>query len=233
MRADWLWIGDLHFPYHHQDTFDFLKRIKKHYNPKNVGSVGDEVDGHQISFHQSSTMLPSASEEHSLAYQNIQDLIKIFPKLTIIESNHGSLAFRKAHAHGLPDQILKSYNQMWGAPKSWKWHFDFTFKLSNGNHCYVHHGKTTQVSKLSQSMGMSAIQGHYHEKMGVQYWSNPNGMHFAAQTGCLIDDKSYAFSYNNSNLKRPLLGSLIVIGAQAITIPMITNKKGRWIGRLI
>lgn len=82
-------------------------------------------------------------------------------------------------------------------------------------------------------MGMSAVQGHYHEKFGVQYWANSLGLYFAAQTGCLVDDHSLAMSYNNTNLKRPLIGCLIIIEGEARTIPMVLNKRGRWIGKLV
>lgn len=177
--------------------------------------------------------MPGASQEYWEARDCMQELAKIFPKLTILESNHGSLPFRKAHAHGLADEMFKGYNDLWGVPKTWKWVFDHTIKLTNGQHCYLHHGKTSNVLKLSQSLGMSAIQGHYHSLFGVQYWRSPLATHFAAQTGCLIDLKSDAFSYGRAGMKRPILGSLIIKGSQAIPIPMVLDKKLNWIGRLI
>ncbi len=235
MILDWVWIGDTHAPYAHTDALAFIGRIKKTYCNKDTrwGHVGDEVDGHAWSFHKSDPDLANPTREFDDAYHWLQELAKLAPKLTLLESNHGSLFVRRQKDAYLPRQILKSYNEMWDVPDSWTWHFDFTFKLSSGVYCYAHHGKTANVARLSQSMGMCALQGHYHERMGVSYWSNTRNVFWGAQSGCLIDGKSLAFRYNNNNLKRPLLGSIGIVNGKAINIPMILNKRGRWIGRLL
>lgn len=225
-------IGDLHFPYHHIDTFNFLKAIKKKYKPDRVISIGDEIDGHSWSFHDSDPDLMSPGDELGEAKYFITRLHELFPKMDILESNHGSLFYRKQKDSGLPRSIMKSYNEIYGVNDKWQWHFDLTITLSDGSKCYFHHGKSSDVLKTSMSMGMSCIQGHFHEKMGVQYWANSLGLYFAAQTGCLVDDDSLAMSYNNTNLKRPLIGSLIILNGQPQIIPMVLSKKGRWIGKL-
>lgn len=226
-------IGDLHIPYEHRDAFRFLSTVKKKLKPDRVISIGDEVDFHAISFHASDADLYSAGDELRLAIKKIRQLESMFPDMDILESNHGSLVYRKAKENGLPLHLFKNYNEIYGVSRKWKWHFDLTIKLSNGAHCYFHHGKSADVVKTSMSMGMSAVQGHYHEKMGVQYWVNSLGLYFAAQTGCLVDDDSMAMSYNNTNLKRPLLGSLFIDRGIARSIPMILDKNGRWIGEVI
>lgn len=235
MVLDWLWIGDTHAPYSHKDSLSFLRHIKKTYCNKSTkfGHVGDECDAHTWSFHKSDPDLMNPSAEFNAAFDWIQELAELFPKLTLLESNHGSLHVRRQKDAYLPRQILKSYNEMWDVPDTWRWHYEFTFKLSTGAYCYAHHGKSSNVLRLSQSMGMCALQGHYHEKMGVAYWANPHDLYWGAQSGCLIDDKSLAFAYNNTNLKRPLLGSLGIVNGKAISIPMVLNKRGRWVGRLI
>jgi len=60
-------------------------------------------------------------------------------------------------------------------------------------------------------MGMSCVQGHFHEKFGINYWGNSLGLYFSMQVGCLIDDTNYAFAYNNVNLKRPVIGCGLII----------------------
>lgn len=225
-------IGDLHFPFHHPDTFAFLNAIKKKYKPDRVISIGDEVDGHAWSFHDADPDLHSPGDELGKAKVYIEKLFKLFPKMDILDSNHGSLFYRKQKASGLPRAIFKSYNDIYNVGSGWKWHFSLTIELSTGAFCYFHHGKSSNVLTTSQSMGMSTVQGHYHEKMGVQWWANSLGLYFAAQTGCLIDDDTLAFEYNNNNLKRPLIGSLVILNGEAITIPMVLNKRGRWIGKL-
>jgi hypothetical protein len=97
---------------------------------------------------------------------------------------------------------------------------------------YICHGKSADILKLSQSMGMSAIQGHYHEKFEVRFWGNKLGLFFGMIVGCLIENSSYAFSYNKLNLKRPVIGCGIIINGIPMLIPMVLNSKGRWIGVL-
>jgi predicted transcriptional regulator len=223
-----LLVSDLHIPYHHKDSIAFLKHLKEKYNPTRVICLGDEVDGHALSYHDSDPDLPSAGDELRKALPVIQELYKLFPKMDIIESNHGSLIWRKAKTNGIPKHYIKSYNDVLGVDDGWKWSYDLTVKLPNGTYCYIHHGKSNDVIKASQLSGMSAVQGHYHEKFKIDYWGNATGLYFGLQCGCLIDDDAYAFSYNNCNLKRPIIGTGLIIDSQPILEPMVLDKEGRW-----
>ena len=84
-------ISDLHIPYHHQSSFDFLQAVKKKYKPDLVVNIGDELDQHAISMHDSDPDLPSAGDELKLSKAYIKDLEKIFPQRTLVDSNHSSL----------------------------------------------------------------------------------------------------------------------------------------------
>jgi hypothetical protein len=213
-------ISDMHIPYQHENTLDFLNDLRLKYKPTRIICMGDELDKHSLSFHDSDPNLMSAGDELEKALPTIRELKKLFPKMDLLESNHGSLVYRKAKHHGIPRQYLRSYNEVLGVDDNWKWHFDLTVNLPNGQLCYFHHGKSSDVLQLSQSMGMNAVQGHYHEKLGVSYWANPTGLYFGLQTGCLIDDNSLAFSYNNVNLKRPLIGTALIVDSKPIVETM-------------
>lgn len=226
-----LLISDLHIPYHHPDAIEFLQYLKDEYNPTRVICGGDELDKHALSYHDSDPDLPSAGDELRASLPVVAELEKMFPEMDILESNHGSLVWRKAKTHGIPRHYIKTYQDVLGVGEGWLWHFDMTLKLPNGQFCYLHHGKVTDVLKLSQQMGMNAIQFHYHERFKVEYWGNSTGLFWALQSGCLIDDDSYAFSYNNVNLKRPIIGTTLIIDSQPILVPMILDSDGRWIQR--
>lgn len=224
-----LFISDMHIPYHHVDTLAFLKHLKAKYNPTRVICLGDELDKHALSYHDSDPDLPSAGDELKKSLPVIQELFEIFPTMDIIESNHGSLVWRKAKTFGIPKHYIKSYNDVLGVDGGWKWSFDLTINLPNGQKCYVHHGKTSNVIQLSQQMGMCAVQGHFHESFKIDYWGNPTGLYWGMQCGCLIDDDTMAFNYNNVNIKRPIIGTGLVIDSMPVLEPMII-KDGRWIG---
>ncbi len=206
-----LFISDMHIPYHHSGLISFLTGLKLKYNPTRIICVGDELDKHGLSFHTSDPDLKSAGDELRAALPWVAELYALFPEMDIIDSNHGSLVWRKAKEHGIPRHYIRSYNDVLGVGPGWTWHNDLTLELPNGNKVYVHHGKAADGLKLSQTMGMSCVQGHFHEKFGINYWGNSLGLYFSMQIGCLIDDDSYAFAYNNVNLKRPIIGTGLII----------------------
>lgn len=204
-------ISDMHIPYHHKDTLKFLQHLKDKYSPTRIICVGDELDKHALSYHDSDPNLRSAGDELEASKPVIAVLHKMFPKMDILESNHGSLVYRKAKTHGIPRQYIKGYNEVLGVGDGWKWHFDLTITLPTGQNVYFHHGKSADGLKLSQMMGMCCVQGHFHERFKIDYWANPLGLYWAMQVGCLIDDDTLAFSYNNVNLKRPIVGCGLII----------------------
>lgn len=225
-------ISDMHIPYHHEDLLPFFKAIKKKYNPDRVVCIGDELDNHAMSFHDSDPDVFSAGYELKRARETIAEIEKIFPEVDLVDSNHGSLYYRKAKAHGIPKEAMVSYNDLLGVGEGWKWHMDLTLTMSDGKSVYFHHGKTSDALTLSQRQGMSAVQGHYHSRFKADYWSNTNGLYWGLQVGCLINDSSLAFSYNKNTTDRPIIGSAIIINGQPKLLPMVKLKGGRWDGKV-
>ncbi len=225
-------IPDLHLCYHHPDAFDFLQAVKDKYKPTRVIQLGDELDMQAWSYHEHSPDLRSAGDELAEARECIQELYRMFPRMDLLESNHGSLTFRKAKTHGIPRALIKEYNDALQVGPGWKWHYDLTVRLPDGSPVYYHHGKASSVLRLSQQMGMSAVQGHYHESFSINYWGNPNGLMWGLQSGCLIDFKSLAFAYARVNVKRPVLGCSLIINSHPILVPMVLDNGGHWIGEL-
>ena len=82
--------------------------------------------------------------------------------------------------------------------------------------------------KLGQQYGMNVVQGHYHTKFAIQYWGNPNALHWGLQAGCLIDKDSLAYEYNKLFKDRPIIGTGIIIDGLPKLLPMVLNKGGRW-----
>lgn len=206
-----LFISDMHIPYHHPNTIPFLESLKERYNPTRIICLGDELDKHALSFHDSDPDLMSAGDELAASLPVIKELEGLFPLMDIIDSNHGSMVYRKSKHHGIPRRYIKSYNEVLEVGDGWVWHNDMTITLPDGQRVYIHHGKSAEAIKTSQAMSMSHVCGHFHESFGVKYWANPNGLFWAMNGGCLIHDKSYAFSYNNTNLKRPIVGTCLII----------------------
>jgi predicted phosphodiesterase len=225
-------ISDMHIPYNHPDLVPFLRAVKKKVKPTRVICVGDEVDKHAMSFHDSDPDLMSAGDELQAAIKILKPIYRLFPAMDIVDSNHGSMVYRKGKAHGIPRKYLRDYQEVLEAPRTWKWHNTLVIKLPNGQKLHVSHGMKKNGLKLAESMGMCTVQGHYHTEFNIQYSSSPSQLIWSLQVGCLIDDESLAFHYNKVTPGRPIIGLGAVIDGQPTLIPMILDKKGRWIGKL-
>lgn len=227
-------ISDLHAPYYHPDTIPFLTAIKKHLNPDKVILTGDEIDGHCMSFHESDPDLPfSPSSELEKAIEHLKPIYELFPKADILESNHGSLVYRRGKHGGLPRSVFRDYREILNAPRGWKWHHDLILELSNGEECYFHHGKSTNGLNVTLSEGMNSVQGHHHSLFEIRYVNTSKGMLWSLITGCMIDDKSLAFSYNKLQTKRPAIGCSIILDGYPHLLPMILDAEGRWIKKIV
>lgn len=224
-------ISDMHWPYAHPDTVPFLKALKKKYKFDTVICIGDEVDFHDSSFHDSDPDLDSAGVELEKAIEGLQPIYKLFPKVTVIESNHGSMVMRKALVGKIPRKAIKAYRDVLDAPKGWNWIFDTILQTPLGP-VYFCHGKSGAAGTLAKTYGMSCVQGHYHEKAQITYISTPEKLMFDAHTGCLADDKSLALGYNKVNPKRPIVSVLIIINGIPQLVPMVLKRGGRWTGKL-
>lgn len=222
-------LPDLHLPYAHEDAIPFLKAVKRKYTPTRVISVGDEVDNHAMSFHDSDPDLPSAGDELMCAIEDLKKLYKIFPKVDLVDSNHGSMAYRKGKHHGIPRKYIRDYNEILEAPKGWKWHNTMTIKLPTGQDLFICHGMKKNGKQFTGSMGSCTVQGHYHTEFSIQYSSSPSQLTWAAMVGCLIDDDSMAFHYNKVTPSRPILGCLVIQNGIPHLVPMIIDKETkRW-----
>jgi len=226
-------ISDMHIPYHHKDSIKFLKEIKKQFKPDRIINIGDSLDFHAISMHDSNPDLYSAGQELTEARKYIKELEGVFPDVTEVDSNHSSLVFRRALKYGLSKQFLKSYNEFLGVGKGWKWVDNLTLTMSNGQRCFFTHGMSADILKTSQAMGMSAVQGHYHTKFVISWWANPDNLFFGMNVGCLTDQKSMAFEYAKNFKTRFILGCGIILDGVPRLLPMVLNKKGDWIGKIV
>ena len=225
-------ISDLHIPYQHKDSFKFLEEIKKQFNPDFVVNIGDLLDFHAINMHTHDPDLYSAGHELKASRQDVKKLESLFPQMVEVESNHSSLVYRRALKYGMSREFLKDYGEFLGT-KKWKWVDDLTLTMSNKQKCFFTHGRSADVLKVSQTMGMSAVQGHYHTKFVISWWANPDNLFFAMNVGCLAAQKHMAFAYAKNFKTRFILGSGIILDGIPRLLPLVLNSKGDWIGKIV
>jgi hypothetical protein len=227
-----LCISDMHKPWGHPDTNDFLFALDDVFKFDRILIGGDEADHSAMSFHDKSADMPSAGYELKMAIEGLKPLYKRWPTVDVLSSNHGDLYYRKGLHHGFPRHVLKSYQEVLEAPTGWQWKNEYVYQFSNGRKAIAHHGYQSNTLAASHKRGMSLIQFHFHTAMSIQYWKNLESLEWALQCGCLVDDTSLAMAYNKNGILRPIIGCAGVLNGFPVLFPMPLDSNGRWTKKL-
>lgn len=228
-------IPDLHAPYHHPDSLDFLIAVAAKYKPDTVVNLGDETDHHAMSYHDSDPNLDSAGMELVKARGFLQDLAKVFPYMKLCHSNHGSMLHRKAKTHGIPADMLKTYREILfpnGGGEGWEWDFSHRLELPNGDYVQFQHQAGGNLIAAAAHERCNLVIGHEHANYGINYAASRACLYWAMNSGCLIDAKSLAFTYGENFKNKPIIGCSVIIDSLPILVPMRLGEDGRWIGKL-
>jgi hypothetical protein len=222
-----LFISDTHIPYSVRGYLRFLSKLKKTFRPDIVIHGGDEVDFHAISFHKSHAELYSAGHELDKSIREIQEgLHKLFPKLYILESNHGSLIYRRLKHEQIPIRTLKPLDQLYETPK-WSWHEKILLKTAQGD-VLAAHGMSGVAGAWMKLTGTSTVEFHYHTKFHITYFKTLIGKKFSMHCGCLADRESMAMAYAKSNMAEFINGTGgITASGEPILFPYSEAKNGR------
>jgi len=228
-------IPDQHAPYHHVDAIAFLKDVADLLQPTRVVNLGDETDGHALSFHDSDPNLDSAGPELYRARRFIQELADLFPIMDVCHSNHGSLVYRKAFKTGIPVEYIKPYRDILfpdGGGEGWSWAEKVYAELPNGDLTIFQHQSAGDILNNAAHERANIVQGHEHGDYFIRYRSSSTALYWAMVSGCLIDRKALAFAYGKLFPKKPIIGCSAIIDSQPVLIPMPLDDNGRYTGRL-
>lgn len=213
-------IGDTHLPFCKEGYLEFCREQQEKYNCGTVVHIGDLVDNHAVSYHDSDPNGKSAGDEHKLALEQCKKWYEVFPYVKICTGNHDALPFRKAFTAGLPSNWLKSYQELFQSPKTWEW--DFVHQVAGV--IYQHGtGLSGEMASINcaRENRQSTVIGHLHTVMNTRFLASYKDLIFGVSVGCGIDHKAYAFAYGKENTRKPVVGCSVVIGGKLpINIPM-------------
>jgi hypothetical protein len=229
-----LHIPDQHAPYHHKDTIAFVKAVAEAFKPDLIINAGDETDKHAMSFHDSDPNLDSAGAELEKAKLFLSALAAVFPNQLLCDSNHGSMHYRKAKAHGIPVQYLKTYRDILfpnGDGEGWVWAESWRVRTPMGDVLFKHQASGSVLVDAAHNQ-CNLMVGHNHGNYSVEYSASSACLYWGAYGGCLIDKDSLAFAYGKHTLRKPVLGCSIILRGRPMLIPMVLDTEGRWIGEL-
>ena len=223
-------ISDLQFPFHHMDTFTFLKHMKRVHKPTRVVQIGDLFDFHALSDYPTHADADSANTEFDKSMEYKEQLMDIFPKMDILTSNHDVRLLKRLERAGIPSRFWPVYEELFECEGNWKFHDSLI--IDNVEYIHGHQIASTGGNPMANAVKRrfkSTVFGHFHTRLGIDYLANEDDLYFGMCVGCLIDHKTYAFKYQRLAAKKPMVGIGLVDKGVPMIIAMPLNKKGRWI----
>lgn len=227
-------ISDLQIPFQHKDALDFCKAVNKKEKPDRIIQMGDLIDVHNPSDHDSDPDGYSPGHELNASQKEMVKWVKAFPDLDILMGNHDMRYYRAAFKARIPSAVMKSMGDILKTPKSWKYHTEIELDGIR----YIHgDGMSSGISAMA-SLNLTKlylqpiVHGHFHVNAGIFYVANKKHLLYSFNTGCLIDHKAYAFMYADRNANKPILGIGIIENGVPKFIPMMLDRAGNWTGKL-
>jgi UDP-2,3-diacylglucosamine pyrophosphatase LpxH len=204
MTNNVLVIGDLHLPFTLKGYIAFCKAQQKKHKCNRVIFIGDILDNHYSSYHESDPDGLGGGDELQKTIEHLRAWYKAFPKADVVIGNHDRIIMRKAHTSCIPKEWIKSYQDVLQVPR---WRFQDSFEYDDV--LYIHgEGVTARTKAVRESQ--SVVQGHRHAEGYV--WFNPRrkGSYFGMQVGCGTDMDTYAMAYAK-HYPSPALGCGVVL----------------------
>jgi len=197
-------IGDLHCPFEKEGYFEFCLETYDRFNCNQVVFIGDLVDSHATSRHETDPDGMSAKTELERAIEDLQKWREAFGVATVIVGNHDRVVMRRAFSSSIPSMWIKSFNEVLGT--SWDW----TERAEFDGVQYVHGEGGTARTKAKNDM-QSTVQGHIHTQAYVEHFCGNRNRIWAMQVGCGLDRDTYAAAYAK-HYKKQAIGCGVVIG---------------------
>lgn len=207
-------IGDLHEPFCLDGYLEFCIDTYNKYQCNKVVFIGDVIDNHYSSYHETDADGMGGGQELELAISKLAEWYKAFPNAYVTIGNHDRLIMRKAQTSAVPKKWIKDYKEVLEVPN-----WEFVNRVVIDNVQYIHGEAGTAKVKCKADM-MSTVQGHLHTQAYTEWFVGANFKVFGMQVGCGIDHESYAMAYAKAG-KKPVIGCGVVIdGKQAINVLM-------------
>ena len=209
-------IGDLHEPFCLDGYLEHCIYTYNKYACNRVIFIGDVIDNHYSSYHETSADGIGGNDELELAIGKIAKWHDAFPVADVLIGNHDRIIMRKAQTSSIPSKWIKEYKDVLGTPE-----WNFVEEVVYNNVRYVHGDKSSQARTAAKRDMMSTVTGHFHTQLYIEWLFGKTRRIFAMAVGCGIDSKSYAMGYMQGGKKEAVACCVVLDnGKIPITIPM-------------
>ena len=207
-------VGDLHAPFDLPQYLDHCKRVYDEFSCDTVVFIGDVIDAHFSSYHDTDPNGLGGGDELDLAIDHIQRWYEAFPHAVVILGNHDRMAARKAFSGGLPKAWVKDYKDVLNTPN---WEYVVEHVIDN---VIFIHGEQGQARTKMKSEHQSIVQGHHHSVAYIEWLFSRSDRTFGMQVGTGIDFDAYAFGYARSGKKPAISCAVVLNGTMPFLLPM-------------
>ena len=197
-------IGDLHEPFCLDGYLDFCIEQKEKFNCNRIVFIGDVIDNHFSSYHETDANGLGGSDELEFAIKKIARWRDAFQVATVIIGNHDRIIMRKAQTSAVPTKWIREYKDVLEVAQ-----WDFVDRLVIDDVQYIHGEAGTARTKCKADM-MSTVQGHLHTQAYTEWVVGQKFKVFGTQVGCGIDHNSYAMAYAKRG-KKPAIGCVVIL----------------------
>jgi len=209
-------IGDLHEPFCLDGYLDFCIEQKEKFNCNRIVFIGDVIDNHFSSYHETDANGLGGADELDFAIKKIARWRDAFPVATVIIGNHDRIIMRKAQTSAVPTKWIREYKDVLEVPQ-----WDFLDRLVIDDVQYIHGEAGTARTKCKSDM-MSTVQGHLHTQAYTEWVVGQKFKVFGTQVGCGINHNSYAMAYAKRG-KKPAIGCVVVLNEGRTPINLLMD----------
>jgi hypothetical protein len=213
-------IGDLHAPFTLDGYLEHCIEQRERFACNKIVFIGDLIDNHYSSYHETSPDGYGAGEELDRAIDRLKPWYESFPDAKVTLGNHDMIIMRKAFSSGLSKRWIKGLAEVLETP-GW----DFVEQVEYDNVIYTHGtGSSGEYAAYTRAIHRrkSHVMGHLHTAANVVWSASDKDKIFGMQVGCGLDEKAYAFEYGRTFRKKMVIACGVVLnnGQLPIVIPM-------------
>jgi len=198
-------IGDLHEPFCLDGYLEFCVDTYSKFNCNRVLFIGDCLDNHYASFHETDADGLGGLDELELAIEKLSRWYRAFPKADVTLGNHDIMIMRKAQSSNIPSKWIRDYIEVLETPG---WNFQHRVVIDGVQ--YVHGIGSKAHMRCVKDM-QSTVSGHHHTEAYTMWKVGSKSKVFGMQIGCGIDKDTYAMAYGRW-FPKPAIGCGVVIG---------------------
>lgn len=213
-------IGDTHIPFCLDGYMEFCLETFDQWNCDTFIHIGDLVDHHALSFHDSEPLLKGADGELQDAREALQPWYEAFPELRICEGNHDLIPQRQLTKVGMDaERWMRPLEEVYDMPPGWKLVPDVTIDGVLYHHGYTANGvngfRNDAIKRMTRT-----VTGHAHGNGGVSSTASDHRLVWGLAVGCGVDVKSLAMVYGKHFLQKPIISCGVVIDGSPYWEPM-------------